>query len=85
MLSTSLMDELEVFQYPPPILPAFAAIRELSRGADDAPFDVFLLNTAVLALFTVVGRSSRARPPGTHSRDTGSRGATWSSCSTSAR
>jgi multiple sugar transport system permease protein len=56
MISTSLMDELEVFQYPPPILPASPRFANYPEALTTLPFDVFFFNTAVLALFTVVGQ-----------------------------
>ena len=56
MLSTSLMDELEVFRYPPPVLPSSPRFANYPEALTALPFDVFFWNTAVLALFTVVGQ-----------------------------
>ena len=56
MVSTSLMDELEVFQYPPPILPASPRWANYPEALTALPFDRFFVNSIVLALFTVVGQ-----------------------------
>ena len=56
MLSTSLMDELEVFRYPPPLLPERPQWSNYPNALTTLPFGRFFLNTAVLATFTVVGQ-----------------------------
>lgn len=56
MLSTSLMEEFEVFQYPPPLLPADAQWENFPRALTAMPFDRFFLNSALLAVFMVMGQ-----------------------------
>ncbi len=56
MVSTSLMDELEVFQYPPPIVPSSPRVANYPEALTALPFGTFFWNTAVLALATVVGQ-----------------------------
>ena len=56
MLSTSLMSEFEVFRYPPPLLPASPRWRNYPEALTALPFARFFANSAVLALFTVVGQ-----------------------------
>jgi len=56
MLSTSLMDELEVFQYPPPVLPDAPRWSNYPESLTALPFGRFFLNSAVLAFWTVLGQ-----------------------------
>lgn len=56
MLSTSLMDELEVFQYPPPLLPEAPRWSNYPESLTALPFGRFFLNSAVLAFWTVLGQ-----------------------------
>src|SRR5215207_405659 len=56
MLSTSLMDELEVFQYPPPILPEAPRWGNYPESLTALPFGRFFLNSAALAFWTVLGQ-----------------------------
>src|SRR5688500_2314041 len=56
MVSTSLMDELEVFQYPPPLLPASPRFANYPEALTAMPFALFFRNTAILAAATVVGQ-----------------------------
>lgn len=56
MVSTSLMDEFEVFRYPPPLWPADPRWANYSGALTAMPFGTFFRNSAVLALCTVVGQ-----------------------------
>jgi len=56
MVSTSLMDELEVFRYPPAILPARPRWRNYPEALTALPFARFYANTLVLAAFSVAGQ-----------------------------
>ena len=56
MISTSLMDEFEVFQYPPALLPAAPRWRNYPEALTALPFGRFYINTLVLAAFSVVGQ-----------------------------
>ena len=56
MLSTSLMGEFEVFQYPPRLLPASPHWRNYPDALTALPFARFFVNSAVLALGTVIGQ-----------------------------
>jgi multiple sugar transport system permease protein len=56
MLSTSLMDEFEVFRYPPPLVPRNPRWANYPEALTAMPFGAFFRNTAVLALFTVAGQ-----------------------------
>ncbi len=56
MLSTSLMDEFEVFRYPPPLLPAAARWANYPEALTALPFALFFRNSALLALLTVAGQ-----------------------------
>jgi multiple sugar transport system permease protein len=57
MLSTALMDEFEVFQYPPPLLPAQAQWQNFPNALTQLPFARFFLNSGILALCMVVGQT----------------------------
>lgn len=56
MVSTALMGEFEVLQYPPPVLPAVPRWSNFPEALTTLPFDRFFLNSAVVALFTVTGQ-----------------------------
>lgn len=56
MLSTALMDEFEVLQYPPPLLPASPRWQNFPEALTTLPFGRFFLNSALVALFTVSGQ-----------------------------
>lgn len=56
MVATSLMDEFEVFRYPPPLLPASPRWRNYPEALTALPFGQFFANSAILAVFTVVGQ-----------------------------
>jgi multiple sugar transport system permease protein len=56
MLATSLMERDEVFRDPAPILPAEPRWSNYPAALTAQPFGRFFLNTAVLALVTVVGQ-----------------------------
>jgi multiple sugar transport system permease protein len=57
MLSTALMDEFEVFQYPPPLLPAEPQWRNFPEALTALPFARFFLNSGILALCMVTGQT----------------------------
>ncbi len=56
MVSTALMREFEVLQYPPPLLPAAPQWRNFPDALTAMPFGRFFLNSAILAVFTVAGQ-----------------------------
>jgi multiple sugar transport system permease protein len=56
MLSTSLMEELEVFRYPPPLAPARPHWENYPAALTTLPFGRFFANSAILALATVAGQ-----------------------------
>ena len=56
MLSTALMGEFEVLQYPPPLLPASPRWRNFPEALSALPFGRFFLNSSVVALCTVTGQ-----------------------------
>lgn len=55
MVSTSLMDELEVYSYPPPLLPSSPRWRNYPEALVALPFDRFFLVSAVSSLAVVAG------------------------------
>lgn len=57
MLSTALMEEFEVFQYPPPLLPAVPQWQNFPNALTQLPFARFFLNSGILALCMVVGQT----------------------------
>ncbi len=57
MLSTALMNEYEVFRYPPPILPAAPQWSNFPNALTQLPFARFFLNSGILALCMVVGQT----------------------------
>lgn len=54
MVSTSLMDELEVFRYPPPVLPAAPRWSNYSDALTALPFDRFFVVSAVTSISVVL-------------------------------
>jgi multiple sugar transport system permease protein len=56
MLSTSLMDEFEVFRFPPPLLPASPRWANYPESLTALPFHLYFWNTLVLAAATVIGQ-----------------------------
>ncbi|MCC6317678.1 MAG: carbohydrate ABC transporter permease [Gemmatimonadaceae bacterium] len=56
MVSTSLMGEFEVLQYPPPLVPASPQWRNFPEALTTLPFARFFLNSSIVALFTVTGQ-----------------------------
>ncbi|MFN2398921.1 MAG: carbohydrate ABC transporter permease [Gemmatimonadaceae bacterium] len=56
MVATSLMDEFEVFNYPPPLLPSNPRWANYPEALTAMPFDLFFRNSAILAVFTVAGQ-----------------------------
>lgn len=57
MLSTALMDEFEVYQYPPPLLPADPQWENFPAALTALPFGRFFLNSGILALCMVTGQT----------------------------
>jgi len=57
MLSTALMDEFEVFQYPPPLLPADPQWANFPNALTQLPFARFFLNSGILAVCMVLGQT----------------------------
>jgi multiple sugar transport system permease protein len=55
MVSTSLMDELEVFQFPPPLLPGSPRWANYPDALTALPFDRFFLVSAVTSIAVVLG------------------------------
>jgi multiple sugar transport system permease protein len=51
------MDEFEVFQYPPPLLPAEAQWENFPEALTQLPFGRFFLNSGILAACMVVGQT----------------------------
>lgn len=56
MLGTSLMDELGVFRFPPPIIPAPPRFANYPEALTALPFGRFFLNSLLFALALVVGQ-----------------------------
>jgi multiple sugar transport system permease protein len=56
MLGTSLMDELAVFRFPPPLLPSSPRPRNYVEAWNALPFGRFYLNSLVFAGAVVVGQ-----------------------------
>jgi multiple sugar transport system permease protein len=56
MLSTSLMDELEVYQFPPRFIPAAWKWANFSEAMTLQPFARFFLNTMIVAAASVIGQ-----------------------------
>ncbi len=57
MLSTALMEEFEVFRYPPPLVPADPQWQNFPNALTQLPFGRFFLNSGILALCMVVGQT----------------------------
>lgn len=57
MLSTALMNEFEVFKYPPPILPESPQWSNFPNALTQLPFARFFLNSGILALCMVTGQT----------------------------
>lgn len=56
MLATSLMDNLEVVQYPPKFIPSVPRWSNYPRAMTMQPFGRFFLNTTIVTAFSVVGQ-----------------------------
>jgi multiple sugar transport system permease protein len=56
MISTSLMDELEVYQFPPQILPSEFRWSNFAEAMTLQPFWRFFLNTMIVAAASVAGQ-----------------------------
>lgn len=56
MLSTSLMDELEVYQFPPRFTPSVFKWSNFVEAMSLQPFGRFFLNTMVVAVMSVLGQ-----------------------------
>jgi multiple sugar transport system permease protein len=56
MVSTSLMDELEVFGHPPRLLPARALWQNYPEALSAQPFGRYFLNSLLFALLVVTGQ-----------------------------
>jgi multiple sugar transport system permease protein len=56
MLGTSLMDELGVFRFPPPIIPAPPRWRNYPEALAALPFARFFLNSLIFSLAVVAGQ-----------------------------
>ncbi|MEE9133042.1 MAG: carbohydrate ABC transporter permease [Gemmatimonadota bacterium] len=64
MLSTSLMDEFEVYGYPPRLLPSDPVWSNYPNALTAAPFGRFFLNSAIMSLFIVAGHLFTAATAG---------------------
>jgi multiple sugar transport system permease protein len=56
MLNTSLMDELEVYQFPPKFLPSKFRLSNFVEAMKLQPFPRFFLNTVIVSLISVAGQ-----------------------------
>lgn len=56
MLSTALMDEFEVYQAPPPLLPAAPRFANFPEALTALPFTLYFRNSFILAAATVTGQ-----------------------------
>jgi multiple sugar transport system permease protein len=56
MISTSLMGELEVFRFPPPLHPARAQWSNYPKALTALPFALYFRNSIILAAATVAGQ-----------------------------
>src|SRR3970040_465662 len=56
MLGTSLMTDLEVYQYPPKFVPSDARWSNFAEAMKLQPFGRFFLNTAIVACASVLGQ-----------------------------
>ena len=64
MLSTSLMDEFEVFQEPPALLPEDPRWRNYPEALTAFPFDRFFLNSILFSVIVVLGQVATAAAAG---------------------
>lgn len=64
MLSTSLMNEVEVYQFPPSLLPESPNWSNYPNALTAAPFARFFLNSAIMSLFIVAGHLFTAATAG---------------------
>lgn len=64
MVSTSLMDEFEVYQYPPRLLPGDPVWSNYPNALSAAPFARFFLNSAIMSVFIVAGHLFTAATAG---------------------
>jgi multiple sugar transport system permease protein len=64
MVSTSLMDEFEVFQFPPRLWPTDPVLSNYPNALTAAPFARFFLNSTVMSLFIVSGQLFTAATAG---------------------
>jgi multiple sugar transport system permease protein len=64
MVSTSLMDEFEVFRFPPQLVPGDPTWSNYPHALTAAPFARFFLNSAVMSLFMVTGHLFTAATAG---------------------
>jgi multiple sugar transport system permease protein len=56
MLSTSLMDELEVYQFPPKFIPSIWKWQNFAEAMTLQPFGRFFLNSIIVAVASVIGQ-----------------------------
>jgi len=64
MLSTSLMNEFDVYQYPPRLLPLDPVWSNYPNALTAAPFARFFLNSAIMSLLIVFGHLFTAATAG---------------------
>ncbi|KPK65044.1 MAG: hypothetical protein AMS21_05780 [Gemmatimonas sp. SG8_38_2] len=64
MLSTSLMNEFDVYQYPPRLLPLDPVWSNYPNALTAAPFARFFLNSTIMSLFIVCGHLFTAATAG---------------------
>jgi multiple sugar transport system permease protein len=64
MISTSLMDEFEVFQFPPRLWPTDPVWSNYPNALTAAPFARFFLNSVIMSLFILTGHLFTAATAG---------------------
>lgn len=64
MISTSLMDELGVYQFPPQLIPSEPRWSNYPAALTAAPFARFFLNSAIMSVFIVAGHLFTATTAG---------------------
>ena len=64
MISTSLMNEFEVYRYPPHLIPAHPVWSNYPNALTAAPFGRFFLNSAIMSAFIVAGHLATATTAG---------------------
>jgi multiple sugar transport system permease protein len=64
MLSTSLMDELEVYRFPPPLLPEAPRWSNYPGALTAQPFGRYFVNSLVFAVCVVLGQLATAATAG---------------------